>query len=811
MFLGAALVALVASFFVPRIYESQAAVLYEGVPLLESRANSAPSAFVKSALVPSRLRELRERLGWDVPLSSLRSRVEATLESETAVRFVAKGPTAEEAYMLAQALLDVFLEHHAAFNAKEIERLLAENEISLQRANERREEAQAAFNAFREKSGKPDLLDEKEQLLQRAADLRAREDEAAVEIAAQSALIAELEEARRDLPRQIIGQATKGSPVDAPLAKAKAELAQARATLSEEHPRVKALKVRVANLKSQRGSEPAEIGARTLVANPARATVEEQLATARAALAAAEERQAAIRVLLENIQRESEVLAPAEGEARQTMGALDAAVARVEELTVRVAALRDASLTSVTGFRVLSAPVLPEQAKMATEYVALLALLPILAVLVYALVLLVRGLRTLRVEAPREVAWWGNGPVLGTSVWPRQPDALKPFVDELEDQGIYGAGRTLVVPATETERDIACSFAIQLAEAPWLAAAILDVGERSKDKSHLVTPPPSTGADSDAPPKRLSSQGTPSVPHGRAVPHKPTMQGVVPPSGGQPSTGPGPIVTPAPKHGPSPGKQASSRPPRKRTVIGLPAVQSSADASVSKPIPIEAKLVTSSTVPPAPSSRPPKPSSGLQPFQRKRGTRATVRMVVSASQSGAASESASRGEPPSEEEAFLLTRPVPVATEETPQRVGRAVHVRTEMPYASASDAVMSAAVRLLGDGEDDVTQLRASYPPKKLAADDVTAVALAWNGPLSGPLLRRAARLAHRVMVVVSSGLSAVELTRIKTRLGREQGVGYVLVNLEDAYLDTEDRVGAVEQFWQGTGDAESAEPRLP
>jgi hypothetical protein len=50
-----------------------------------------------------------------------------------------------------------------------------------------------------------------------------------------------------------------------------------------------------------------------------------------------------------------------------------------------------------------------------------------------------------------------------------------------------------------------------------------------------------------------------------------------------------------------------------------------------------------------------------------------------------------------EEEAFLLTRPVPVATDQTPSRAARAVHASTESPYATASNAVMRAAVRLLG------------------------------------------------------------------------------------------------------------------
>jgi len=165
-----------------------------------------------------------------------------------------------------------------------------------------------------------------------------------------------------------------------------------------------------------------------------------------------------------------------------------------------------------------------------------------------------------------------------------------------------------------------------------------------------------------------------------------------------------------------------------------------------------------------------------------------------------------------EEDAFLLTRPVPVATDQTPRRaVGRTVHLNTESTHASVSNAVMRAAVRLLGNDDDDVTDLRRSEPPAALAVGDVTGVALAWNGPLSGPVLRRAARLAHRVMVVVSSGMSVVDLARVQTRLGRDRGVGYVLVNLSDAYVDLQDRVGPVEAFWEGPEDRSANDPRLP
>jgi hypothetical protein len=640
------------------------------------------------------------------------------------------------------------------------------------------------------------LIHEQAQLLARSAELRAKADEAAVEVAAQRARIVELEKAQRELPRQIVASATKGSPVDSPLAKARSELAAARASLSEHHPTVQALKQRVASLQAQRKSQTAELGEQTLAANPARAAVDQQLATARAARAAADERESALRVLLKATKEEAESLAPEEGEARQVVGAIQLAEERVEELSGRAATLRDAALGPLTGFRVLSAPMLPEESKRSGAHVLLLVMLPILTVLIVALVLIVRRLRGLTVEAPREVAWWGNGPVLGTSVWPRDPEALESFVDELEDHGVYGAGRTLVVPATEAEREIACSFAMRLAEAPWLAAAILDVGERAGGYSSappLVTPPaparePHLTQPAGGRPRRLSSQTFPSVAPGRVIKTPdPTS----------------PIVTPPPASDVK--KPWSSRPPRKKTMVGLPAVRSAGATRISTQPPVKAEA------PPSVSSQPPQRSSGPQPFRRKRGARATVRMVVPAISATAPANATAARDSDIEEQAFLLTRPVPVATDQTPTRVGRVVHVDTDSPHANASNAVMRAAVRLLGHDDDDVTALRRSEPPSAPAPGDVTGVALTWNGPLSGPLLRRAARLAHRVMVVVSSGMSVIDLARVQTRLGREQGVGYVLVNVSDAFVDLHDRVGSVEEFWEGPRATEAKDPRLP
>lgn len=753
--------AVIAVIFLPKTYEADTVLLYEGAPVLDAEGTPpTQQAFVSSTAVPSRLIEVRERLGWDEPIEELQKRLNVAAITDTSMRIVGSAGDPEDAYLLVDATLDVFMEHQLAFNDKELQRLIEHNERSLEHAGERRDEAQRAYDAFREKSGRRDLVEERAQLVKRASDLRSRRDAARVEVSAQKALIAELEAAQTELPKQVVASARKGSVVEGPLAQARAELAEARGTLSNQHPRVLALKERVKQLEAQRGAGRSEISEQTLAINPARASVDQELASARAALAAADERTKALDVLLTDVEREAQELTPGEGEARRILAELVAANERVDSLTARRAELRDATLAPINRFRILSPVVIPEQPSRDGKFMAVLFGVPLLFVLAVAVFVLLRALRTLRVLAPREVAWWGNGPVLGTTTWPRDSRALQGFVDEMEDQGVHGAGRTLVVPATETERDDACAFAIKLAEAPWLAAAILDVGYRAEPGIVTPAPRPSEPAlvtpTPYARPRRLSADASPSVPAPVSVTRPP------------------------------------NRPLRKKTVIGLPAVgQSGAASESSKP-----------AAPPQPSPSAPRsaPPTGPQPFQRKRGAKATVRMIIPA---GAAATDANPSQ--EAEEAFLLTRPAPAKGETEEPRVGPAVLVSPEAPPTQTANPVMRAAVRLLGEGDEDLTEIRRSAPPTRGARTDVEGVALAWNGPLSGPVLRRAARLAHRVIVVVSSGASVVELARVRTRLGRQEGVGYVLINVGDAYAEVEDRVGPVNEFWQGAREPEA------
>jgi predicted nucleic acid-binding Zn-ribbon protein len=74
-----------------------------------------------------------------------------------------------------------------------------------------------------------------------------------------------------------------------------------------------------------------------------------------------------------------------------------------------------------------------------------------------------------------------------------------------------------------------------------------------------------------------------------------------------------------------------------------------------------------------------------------------------------------------------------------------------------------------------------------------------AWDGPYEGQALRRAARIADRIVVLVRSGaMSAIQLHGIQNRVGRQRGIGYIVVGLSDEFRGLPDRVGDVAGFWR-------------
>lgn len=94
-----------------------------------------------------------------------------------------------------------------------------------------------------------------------------------------------------------------------------------------------------------------------------------------------------------------------------------------------------------------------------------------------------------------------------------------------------------------------------------------------------------------------------------------------------------------------------------------------------------------------------------------------------------------------------------------------------------------------------------AAYRRGQLGMTAMRAGAHAWAGDREGPALRRAARAADRVLIVLTSGTeSFTSLTGLRTRLGRESGIALLLLGVKPELLHLPDRVGDVERFWRQT-----------
>ena len=100
---------------------------------------------------------------------------------------------------------------------------------------------------------------------------------------------------------------------------------------------------------------------------------------------------------------------------------------------------------------------------------------------------------------------------------------------------------------------------------------------------------------------------------------------------------------------------------------------------------------------------------------------------------------------------------------------------------------------------EDTTGLVRITRDPISTRPSGPRRRVVCWDSTQDGPKLRRAARLADRVAVVVSSGvITARELAALSTRIGRADGIGLIVVDLPAHFMSLPDRVGPVASFWQ-------------
>lgn len=612
--IGVAIGLPVAKFVIKRDYRATAMLRYEGVPEIEGLQQAGTEeadlgSKLQSIFVDDVLLEVKERLDMEEPTYVVGALIEAEADPAQVVRVSASATDPGRAAEFANTVVEVFLEHQVATQRQRIEAAIASLEERMGSSNQTLSAARQSYDTFRERHGIADLSTEQEAAIERAAELRAQRDLKESEIGALEARLEQLRRELRNTPRTTVQSTSVMASAEAEeLRRLEAELAQTRANLSDEHPRVQALQQQISTLRERIRTSGMDKQRTTHSSSNSRYTsLEASISEAQADLQAARQRLESLTTLAQEAQEKVEQFSSIEGEASGLLAEVRVNEQLLNELQTQKARLEGALTDPAHGFQTMDEASPPEYAEPSKKKYIVAAGFPAAFVFLTLLVLLWRELRGLSIQTTREAAFWGKGPVVGASVWPRVMQAIDDLIADMDDFIPDATGEMLVVGATEEANELAQQFAGRL-NSDWYDTTL--VGSMFDD------------------------DGTPSLPPG--------------------------------------------------------------------------------TFEPADSMR---PTTSMVPY-----------------------------------------KPHALAQ-------ARAHHIDMQSPM-----------------------QMKVGI----------------WEGDLNGPALRRAARLADRVCVVVKAGdTSALELKKVKTRLGRDKGIGYILVNVDEPYASLPDRVGPVEIFWTSTRDA--------
>lgn len=477
IFLGAAALMLavgflVAKFGIQRSWATSATVEYVGFPG-ESPMDRERSVARLTAVADDEpiLLRLRDDLGIpDANIDAMRAIINVESDPGTGlVTFRAYGDSAEEAASRADAVADLFLQHHRERRQRLLDNDLSSLDARLTAANNELKAAQEAYDAFREANGITELSSEQEGEISRAADLTGEADMAAAEVEALEARVAALRVELGATPETVTVTSTMGLQ-SSRLGELRQRLREARGQgLGDAHPQVQSLEAQVAALARQSGDGTSE----TRVNNDY-ADLQRSLRTARTELEATRQRAESLRVRAEEAQALGSRLSAVEGEAASLLAQVNVKESVLTTLTEERAAVEDQLMDVPTGFRRGMTAPHPEDPVPSKKKLLVAAAFPILALAILFVFVLFREFRGGNLISPKEIAWWGNGPVLGTSVWPKDPAGLFSLVADLSDKTEVAVGTLLVVGATEEEQILARRLAFGL-RADWGDTTLLEV------------------------------------------------------------------------------------------------------------------------------------------------------------------------------------------------------------------------------------------------------------------------------------------------------------------------------------------------
>ena len=611
-----------AKFGLGATYKATAMLEYEGVPAIDGMPQPAEQnigGMLQVIFIDSVLAQVKERMGMEGRTADVGLLIQAHADEAGVVRIDASAAESEEAARFANTVAEVFLAHRVEIQRQAIQDTIDSLQQRMAAANAASQAAQRTYDAFRNEHGIADLSTEQEQAIEQAAELRAQRDRAEAEVAALEARLDQLQRDLRRTPRTNTTSASSASPEAEELRRLESELTQARASLADGHPRVQALQQQIAALR-QRIESGQAAGTRTSTTstNAQWAGLQSAVSTAQADLEGARQRLEGLTTQAARAQERVDQFSPIEGDASQLLAEVRVNQQLLTELQATHARLEDAQRDPAPGFRIMSPATAPDYAERSKLKYIVAAGIPLALFLLVLAFLLGRELKGLRVRTAKELAFWGRGPVIGSSTWPREVGAIDELIADMDDFIPDAMGQMLVIGATESHTDLAVQFANRL-NSDWYDTTLIGAPLFDGDE-------------------RLS------LPPGDAMPGEDTIMTLQPRTGSS-----GPLMT-------------------------------SQGHSLSQPM-------------------------------------------------------------------------------------GQMHH-------------------------------FDQGAPPMQMTVE-------AWEGPDEGPALRRAARLADRVCVLVPAGeLSFFEVQKVRTRLGRTDGIGFVLVGVEVPYASLIDRVGPVDRFWTAIRD---------
>lgn len=442
-------------FVIPRDYEAVAVLRQDGehdVGFREQQRELVALAAVADS--DDFLLEFRQRAGLDDwSLTTLRNVVFTEADSRTGlITFRGHADSAETAGRRTNLLVTLFLNHHQARREGElrVERTSLKDRIAA--ASLELEAARKRYDAFRAGHGITNLTAEQAEVIGQTASLRAEADMARAEAESLEARIRQLEAALENTPR-MASVSSGRSRESARVSEIEQQLREARAEgLGESHPMVRSLSSQVETLRASKGANSTQT---SMHVNSTYARLEQNLSAARTEVEAVKKRHQSLEQLAQEAQARSKAFGAMEGEAAALASDVSVKEALIAELRRQTAVIDDGLRDVPSGFRIVNEARPPELPVASKKGMIIAVAVPLAFVLVLLGAFVGRELWGLRAFAPSEVAWWGNGPVVGTSTWPRLPGGWLDLVADVEDLFRDAHGTLLVVGVAHEESDLA--------------------------------------------------------------------------------------------------------------------------------------------------------------------------------------------------------------------------------------------------------------------------------------------------------------------------------------------------------------------